>query len=94
MVKRSLEIEVFPENIPDEIVLNVDALKIGDSVRIKDITSDKYEVLGDPEDVICRVEAPHVATAEEEAAEALEEEEAAEPEVVAKGKEAKEGEEE
>ncbi len=91
-IKRTLDIEVLPENIPDEIIINVDALKIGDAIRIKDIQSDKYEVLGDPEDVICRVEAPHVA--EEAEAEAEEEEEAAEPEVVAKGKEAKEGEEE
>ncbi len=91
-IKRTLDIEVLPENIPDEIVINVDDLKIGDAIRIKDLANDKYDVLGDPEDVICRVEAPRAAEVEETAAE--EEEESAEPEVLAKGKEAKEGEEE
>ncbi len=91
-IKRSLDIEVLPENIPDEIVINVDELKIGDAIRLKDLANDKYDVLGDPEDVICRVEAPRAAEVEEVSAE--EEEEAAEPEVLAKGKEAKEGEEE
>ena len=92
-IKRTLDIEVLPENIPDEIIINVDNLKIGDAIRIKDLATDKYDVLGDPEDVICRVEAPHVAEVEKVEAEE-EEEEAAEPEVVAKGKEAKESEEE
>ncbi|WP_456406269.1 50S ribosomal protein L25 [Caldithrix abyssi] len=91
-IKRILDIAVLPENIPDQIVINVDSLKIGDAIRLKDLQSEKYEVLGDPEDVICRVEAPHVA--EVEAAEAEEEEEITEPEVMAKGKEAKESEEE
>ncbi|HHE55393.1 MAG TPA: hypothetical protein ENL21_06390 [Caldithrix abyssi] len=90
-MKRTLDIEVLPENIPDEIVINVDELKIGDAIRIKDLANDKYDVLGDPEDVVCRVETPRAAEIEETPTE--EEEEAAEPEVLAKGKEAKEGEE-
>ncbi len=90
-VKRVLDIAVLPEDIPDEIVINVENLNIGDALRIRDLKFDKYEVLGDPDDVICRVEAPKMA--EEPEAEAEGEEEAAEPEVMAKGKEAKEEEE-
>ncbi|NOX88947.1 MAG: 50S ribosomal protein L25 [Calditrichaeota bacterium] len=86
-IKRILEISVLPENIPDVIKINVDNLEIGQSIRIKDLQFDGFDVLGDPDDVICRVEAPRGA---EEVEEEEVEEEEMEPEVISKGKEDKE----
>ena len=77
----------MPRNIPDVIRVNVDNLEIGDALRLKDLQNENYEILGDPEDVICRVEAPRgIEEAEEEVAE----EEETEPEVISKGKEKEE----
>lgn len=90
-IKHVATILVLPKNIPDVIRVNVEDLKIGDALRLKDLQNDKYEILGDPEDVICRVEAPHGAEVTEVAE--GEEEETAEPEVISKGKESKEEEE-
>lgn len=86
-IKHTADILVMPRNIPDAIRVNVDDLEIGDALRLKDLQADAYEILGDPEDVICRVEVPRgVEELEEEAAE----EEEAEPEVISRGKEKEE----
>src|SRR6266481_1072890 len=37
-VTREVEIEVLPENIPDSVELDVTALKIGDSLHVRDLT--------------------------------------------------------
>ncbi len=86
-IKHVAQILVLPKNIPDVIRVNVENLKIGDALRLRDLQTDNYEILGDPEDVICRVEAPR-GIEEETLEEATEEE--AEPEVISKGKEDKE----
>ncbi len=88
-IKHAVDILVLPKNIPDVIRVNVEQLEIGDALRLKDLQTDAYQILGDPEDVICRVEAPH-GVEEPTAEEAGEEEEAAEPEVISKGKEKEE----
>ncbi len=88
-IKHVVDILVMPRNIPDVIRVNVEKLDIGDALRLKDLQTDAYEILGDPEDVICRVAAPH-GVEEEPTAEELEEEESAEPEVISKGKEKEE----
>ena len=86
-IKHVVNILVMPRNIPDVIRVNVDNLEIGDALRLKDLQNENYEILGDPEDVICRVEAPRgIEEAEEEVAE----EEETEPEVISKGKEKEE----
>ena len=86
-IKHAVDILVMPRNIPDVIRVNVDNLEIGDALRLKDLQNENYEILGDPEDVICRVEAPRgIEEAEEEVAE----EEETEPEVISKGKEKEE----
>src|SRR6266571_2204529 len=36
-VTREVEIEVLPENIPDRVELDVTALKIGDSLHVRDL---------------------------------------------------------
>src|SRR5207237_4859808 len=37
-VTREVEIEVLPENIPDRVELDVTALKIGDSLHVRDLS--------------------------------------------------------
>jgi large subunit ribosomal protein L25 len=88
---RELEVEVDPANIPNHVELEVTALKIGDSIHVRDIKlPEGVEVVDDPDASVCVVSAPRavvetVAPAEAEAV-------AAEPEVIGKAK--KEGEEE
>ena len=83
-VHRTLEIECLPSLIPAHVDVNVEALKIGDTVRFDQLgLASTLVITGDAHEVVCAV---HGRPAEElaaEAAAAL----AAEPEVVAgKGK--------
>jgi large subunit ribosomal protein L25 len=87
-----IEVECLPTDIPKNIEVDVSALKIGDSVHIKDITFPaKVKVLVDLEAVVLSVVAPM----KEEVVVPVEGEEAkAEPEVIKEKKpEAAEGEE-
>jgi len=46
-VTREVEIEVLPENIPDRVELDVNALKIGDSLHVRDLTIPNAKILTD-----------------------------------------------
>lgn len=81
IIRHEVEIEVLPKDIPNEITINIDNLEIGDSVRVEDLKADKFELLDDPDTILCRVEAPR-AIEEEAPSEEEEEEEMAEPEVI------------
>ena len=60
-----LQVRAKPTDIPEEIVVDVSALNIGDSLAVADLPkSDKYEILEDDETTIAVVLAPD--TAEEE----------------------------
>lgn len=84
---RELEIRCLPKDIPDRIQIDVKQLKIHDAIHIKDIATSypDFEFLDDPGTTLAIVVPPRVET---EAAPAPEE--AAEPEVIAKGKEEEE----
>ncbi len=88
-----LNINVLPKDIPDEIVINIEDLGLGETIRVKDVELEGVEFLDDPDEVICRIETPKVAEEEEaEEAEMEGEEESAEPEVItARDKEGEEG---
>lgn len=74
-----IEVECLPTQIPKHFEVDVSALKIGDSVHVKDIAfPDTVKVLSDPEAVVLSVAAPM----KEEVAVPLEGEEKAEPEVI------------
>jgi len=75
-----LQIRVKPRDIPEEIVVNIDELEIGDSISIADLPkSDLYEFLEDEETTIAVVLAPQ----EEEELEPAEDIDfSAEPELV------------
>lgn len=80
-VHRQIEIECLPSLIPAHIDVNVEALKVGESIRFDQLTlASTLTILGDAHEVVCAVHAKAVEEAPAEGA-------AAEPEVVAaKGK--------
>jgi len=90
IVTREIEIECLPGDIPESIRVDITGLMINDNIRVKSLPSDpKVKILTDPEVVIVTIVPP---LKEEVPVEAPAE--AAEPEVIKKGKTAEEGEEE
>lgn len=82
-VHRTLEIECLPSLIPAHVDVNVEELKIGDTIRFDQLgLASTLRITGDAHEVVCAV---HGRPAEELAAEAAAAA-AAEPEVVGKGK--------
>jgi large subunit ribosomal protein L25 len=87
VVNREVEIECLPNDIPEQFVVNVTDLMIGDAIRAGDIPmGGSRKLLTLPDVVISHVVAPRV----EETPAATEA--AAEPEVVKKGKKEEGGE--
>lgn len=84
---RDASIICVPTAIPEEIVLDVSGLAIGDSIRLADITGDfpDVEFLDDPETTIATV-VPPAAEEKPEAEEEELEEGAEEPELISKEK--------
>lgn len=79
-----VEAECLPTEIPDQIEVDVSALKIGDSIHIKDLPVPKgVQILQDPDLTVFVVKPPVVEVAP---AEALPSEAAAEPEVITERK--------
>lgn len=82
-----IEVECLPKDIPSTIDVNVEELKIGDSIKVEDLkTDDTFIILNDPTANIASVTAP---LAEEEAT-TSDTEETQEPEVIGKGKDSEE----
>ncbi len=99
-VSREIELEILPREMFDKFVLDITNLEVGELLKVADLASqlpENAKFLDDENRVICVVEIPRVIEEEVEE-EALEEEavisEAAEPEVIGKGKgeDAEEGE--
>jgi large subunit ribosomal protein L25 len=81
-----IEVECLPTEIPKEFEIDVSALKIGDSIHIKDLqAAPNIKILNDPQSVILSVAAP---IKEEIPVEAVEGEAPQEPEVIKEKKEA------
>ena len=86
-----LEVETLPMSIPDVITVDVSGLNIGDAIHVKDLAlPENVTALADPEEVVAIVV---TSRGVEDAEPETEETAAADVEVVAKGKAAKEGEE-
>ena len=86
-VTRAVAVSCLPGNIPEQITIDVSALKIGDSLRVSDLPrTDRYTILSDPEQTIVVISAP--IKEEEAAAPAVDAATVAptEPEVIKKGK--------
>ena len=91
-IMRELEIRCQPREIPDAIDVDVSNLGVHDVLHVSDIpVSENIEILNDPDAVVATV---GIVREEPVAAPAVEEEVAAEPEVIAKGKKDDEGEDE
>src|SRR6058998_4307950 len=87
-VTREVEIEVMPENIPDRVELDVTALKIGDSLHVRDLSIANAKILTEADLTIATVVPPRaeeVAAPTPEAAA-----EVAEPELIRKVREGEE----
>jgi large subunit ribosomal protein L25 len=89
-IVREVKIKALPKSIPQKISVDVSALGIGHGVTIADLPKlDGISYVQDPSTLIINV----VAMSLEEEKPAAEGEEAAQPEVISKGKKDKEGEE-
>lgn len=89
-IRRELEVECLPADLPTHIEVDVSHLDTGDSVHVQDITADKVKILTDPHLTIATVVPPAVEKEPELEAAVIEAEEEAE----AAAKEEKEAEEE
>lgn len=80
-----IEVETTPVDMPDSIIVDVSALKLGESIHVRDIKLGEHvALLSDPDEIIALVMIPR--SVDETAVEAGEEKEV---EVLAKGKAAK-----
>lgn len=78
-----LDVECLPSNIPDHIVVDITALKVGDSVHVRDLKLENVTIKnhGDVSIVAVIIPRAQVAAVAEPGAAAV-----AEPEVISKGK--------
>jgi len=91
-IMRELEIRCEPREIPDAIDVDVSNLGVHDVLHVSDIpVTENIEILNEPDAVVATV---GIVREEPVAAPVVEDEGAAEPEVIAKGKKEEEGEEE
>ena len=100
-ITREVELECLPGDIPPQLELDVAALEVGQHVQVKDLELPaKVEMLEEPDRVIASVAHSRVALeveaaeAEAEGEEVLLEAEPEEPEVIGRGKEEEEPQEE
>jgi large subunit ribosomal protein L25 len=80
-IRRELEVECLPKDLPAFIEVDVSRLDIGDSIHVEDITADKIKILTEPHITIATVVPPTVEKEPEpeEVPEEAEEEEAEAP---------------
>src|SRR2546428_311076 len=87
-VTREVEIEVLPENIPDRVELDVTALKIGDSLHVRELNIPNATILTLADLTIATVVPPRAEEVVAPAPEAATE--VAEPELIRKVREGEE----
>ena len=91
-VSREIELEILPREMFDKFVLDISNLEVGEHLKVADLASqlpENAKFLDDENRVVCVVEIPRIIEEEVEE-EVLEDEavisEAAEPEIIGKGK--------
>lgn len=88
-----LDVKCLPGNIPETIEVDVSEMELEDTLSVEQLPLDEdVEPQAEPDDIVFQVAPPKLAEAAEEAEEGAEEE-MAEPEVVSKGKQEPEEEE-
>ncbi len=90
-VRREIDLECLPSEIPEHIEVNVGDLALGDGIRLRDLVQDvAWKPVTDLETLVVHVVAPRTEAAEEEEAAAAAEEataeKAGEPEMIKKGR--------
>ncbi len=87
-----LSIECLPKDIPEALEVDVSELNIGDSIHVGELSFENVKILNPEDSIVASVIVPKIEKEVVEEAEELEvaEEEATEPEVIGKGKESKE----
>jgi len=80
---RELMVRCLPQDIPDEITIDISSLKIGDSIRVKDLKFEKFEIREKPENIIVSI----ISTREESETPSTQAQ-PSQPEVIEKGKKA------
>lgn len=88
-----LNIECLPINIPQSLEIDVTALNVGDSIHVADLNFENITILNPENTIVVSVVLPKVEKEVESAEDGVEiadEEGAAEPEVIGKGKESEE----
>jgi len=90
----SIEVEALPKDLPERFVVDISKLaNIGDAIHVSDVVvDDSVTIIDSPDEMLVLITAPAAEEVEPEAPAA--EGEAAEPEVIEKGKKEEEGEEE
>ena len=63
---RKLVLKALPEDMPQEVVLDITKLKIGTSIKVQDVQLEKVEKLDNPNSVIVAVKTSRVAVADTE----------------------------
>ena len=72
---RKLNVIGLPKHLPDDIIVNVEKLNIGDSINVRDLDVENLEILDAPNRVICSVQVAKMQIVEEEEEEGEEGEE-------------------
>jgi len=88
-----LNVECLPKNIPQSLEIDVTELNIGDTIHVADLNFENITILNPEDTIVVSVVLPKVekeVEPAEEGEEFAEEEGAAEPEVIGKGKESEE----
>lgn len=94
-ILHKLSVECFPRDIPEHIEIDINSLKLGDSIHVGDLKIENLDFLNPKNSLIVSVTHPKIKEEPVAAAgEAGAAEENAEPEVIGKGKAAEEKEEE
>lgn len=81
-----LEVECLPKNIPDHLDIDVTALNVGDTIHVRDLEFENVKILTTQDAAVVAVTVTKVVVEEEEVVEEAVDAEAAEPEVIGKGK--------
>jgi large subunit ribosomal protein L25 len=63
---RKLSVRATPENLPDSITIDIESMKIGDKVYVRDLDKEKYDVLTSKNAVIVAVKTARNVVEEEE----------------------------
>ncbi len=63
LVVRKLKVKAVPANLPGEIVLDVTNLGLGKSIKVKDLSFEKFEIVNAKEVVIAQVKLTRAARA-------------------------------